>query len=100
MIDTRDNILEIAPEDTGSLDVVAIRRDFPILEEEAYGKKVAYLDNGATSLTPEPVVQAMIDYYRKYNANIHRGVYRWCEEATRGYENAHRKVARFINANP
>jgi len=100
MIDTRDNILEIAPENFGGLDVAAIRRDFPILEEEAYGQKVAYLDNGATSLTPEPVVQSMIDYYRKYNANIHRGVYRWCEEATRGYENAHRKVARFINANP
>lgn len=96
MIDTRDNILELAPE----LDVAAIRRDFPILEEEAYGKKVAYLDNGASSLRPEPVVNAMLDYYHKYNANIHRGVYRWCEEATRGYEGAHRKVAKFINANP
>lgn len=96
MIDTRDNVLEIAQE----LDVAAIRRDFPILEDEAHGKKVAYLDNGASSLRPEPVVNAMLDYYHKYNANIHRGVYRWCEEATRGYEGAHKKVARFINANP
>ncbi len=100
MIDTRDKILEIAPENLGGLDVAAIRQDFPILDEEAYGQKVAYLDNGATSLRPEPVVQAMLDYYHKYNANIHRGVYRWCEEATRGYEAAHRKVANFINGNP
>jgi cysteine desulfurase / selenocysteine lyase len=100
MIDTRDKILEIAPETATGLDVAAIRRDFPILEEIENGQKVAYLDNGATSLRPEPVVNAMLDYYHKYNANIHRGVYRWCEEATRGYEGAHRKVARFINANP
>jgi cysteine desulfurase / selenocysteine lyase len=100
MIDTRDKILEIAPETATGLDVAAIRQDFPILEEIENGQKVAYLDNGATSLRPEPVVNAMLDYYHKYNANIHRGVYRWCEEATRGYEGAHRKVARFINANP
>jgi cysteine desulfurase/selenocysteine lyase len=100
MIDTRDKILEIAPETVTGLNVTAIRQDFPILEEIENGQKVAYLDNGATSLRPEPVVNAMLDYYHKYNANIHRGVYRWCEEATRGYEGAHRKVARFINANP
>lgn len=96
MIDTRDTILEIAP----TLDVAAIRRDFPILEELSNGKLVAYLDNGATSLRPEPVIQAMLDYYHKYNANIHRGVYRWCEDATRAYEAAHRKIANLINAHP
>jgi len=95
MIDTRDKILEVAPE---SLDVAAIRRDFPILDELENGQKVAYLDNGASSQRPEPVINAMLEYYHKYNANIHRGVYRWSEEATRGYEGAHRKVARFINA--
>ncbi len=95
MIDTRDKILEIAPE---SLDVAAIRQDFPILDEFENGQKVAYLDNGASSQRPEQVINAMLEYYHKYNANIHRGVYRWSEEATRGYEGAHRKVARFINA--
>ncbi|HEX2913101.1 MAG TPA: cysteine desulfurase [Chloroflexia bacterium] len=102
MIDTRDKILEIAPEETNkaTLDVASIRRDFPILEEEEFGKKVAYLDNGASSLRPEPVINAMLEYFHKYNANIHRGVYRWSEEATRAYEAAHRKVAKFINASP
>ena len=100
MIDTRDTILEIAPESLGGLDVAAIRRDFPILEEESYGQKVAYLDNGASSLRPEPVINAMLEYFHKYNANIHRGVYRWSEDATRAYEAAHRKVAKLINANP
>jgi cysteine desulfurase / selenocysteine lyase len=100
MIDTRDNVLEIAPQPHFELDVARIRADFPILEEESYGKKVAYLDNGATSLRPEPVIESMLNYYRKFNANIHRGVYRWSEEATRQYENAHRKVAKFINASP
>ncbi len=100
MIDTRDKILEVAPEDQAGhgLDVTAIRQDFPILEELENGQKVAYLDNGASSQRPEPVINAMLEYYHKYNANIHRGVYRWSEEATRGYEGAHRKVARFINA--
>ena len=100
MIDTRDSILDVAPERGTGLDVAAIRRDFPILEEEAYGQKVAYLDNGASSLRPEPVINAMLEYFHKYNANIHRGVYRWSEDATRGYEAAHRKVANLINANP
>lgn len=102
MIDTRDRILEIAPEELagGKLDVAAIRKDFPILEEETYGKKVAYLDNGASSLRPEPVINSMLEYFHKYNANIHRGVYRWSEEATRAYEAAHRKIAKLINASP
>lgn len=94
MVDTRDKILELAD----TLDVAAIRRDFPILDELENGQKVAYLDNGASSQRPEQVINAMLAYYHKYNANIHRGVYRWSEEATRGYEGAHRKVARFINA--
>ena len=66
--------------------------DFPIL------KNVTYLDNGATSLTPECVVEAMNDYYRKFNANIHRSIHKLGEEATAAYEEAHKKVADFINA--
>ena len=70
-----------------------IRRDFPILEELVNGKPVVYLDSTASSLRPEPVIDAMLDYFHKCNANIHRGVYRWNDEATFKYERAHGKVA-------
>jgi cysteine desulfurase / selenocysteine lyase len=80
------------------LDVDRIRADFPILRREVHGKPLVYLDNAATSQKPEAVIQAMDDYYRRYNANIHRGVHTLAEEATAAYENARRKVARFINA--
>jgi cysteine desulfurase/selenocysteine lyase len=59
---------------------------------------LVYLDNAATSQKPESVIRAMDDYYRRYNANIHRGVHTLAEEATVAYEGARRKVARFINA--
>jgi cysteine desulfurase / selenocysteine lyase len=80
------------------LDVETIRADFPILHREVHGKPLVYLDNAATSQKPEAVIQAMDDYYRRYNANIHRGVHTLAEEATAAYEQARRKVARFINA--
>jgi len=98
MLDTQ--VLKASQEKdlSSGLDVAAIRGDFPILEEEVNGKKVAYLDNGASSLRPEPMINAMLEYFHKYNANIHRGVYRWSEEATRRYERAHVKIAKLINA--
>jgi cysteine desulfurase/selenocysteine lyase len=80
------------------LDVDQIRADFPILTRQVHGKPLAYLDNAATSQKPESVIQALDDYYRRYNANIHRGVHTLAEEATAAYENARRKVGRFINA--
>ncbi len=80
------------------LDVDKIRADFPILTRQVHGKPLVYLDNAATSQKPESVIRAMDDYYRHYNANIHRGVHTLAEEATLAYENARRKVARFINA--
>ncbi len=79
-------------------DVNQIRVDFPILQREIHGKPLVYLDNAATSQKPGAVIQAMDDYYRHYNANIHRGVHTMAEEATAAYEGARRKVARFINA--
>ncbi len=79
-------------------DVQEIRKDFPILAREVQGKPLVYLDNAATSQKPEVVIEAMSDYYRRYNANIHRGVHTLAEEATEAYEGARRKVARFINA--
>lgn len=83
---------------TKLLDVAEIRKDFPILAELVNGKTVTYLDSTASSLRPEPVINAMLEYYHKFNANIHRGVYKWSDEATHKYEAAHVKVARFINA--
>jgi cysteine desulfurase / selenocysteine lyase len=76
-----------------------IRQDFPILARMvASGAPLVYLDNGATSQKPESVLRAMDDYYRRYNANVHRGVHTLSEEATALYEGAREKVARFINA--
>ena len=79
-------------------DVNRIRADFPILERTVHGKPLVYLDNAATSQKPEVVIKSVSDYYRLYNANIHRGVHRLAEEATAAYEDARRKVGRFINA--
>jgi cysteine desulfurase/selenocysteine lyase len=79
-------------------DIASIRQDFPILNEQINGKPAVYLDSTASSLRPEQVVNAMLDYYHKYNANIHRGVYRWSDEATFHYEKAHGKVKWLINA--
>jgi cysteine desulfurase/selenocysteine lyase len=80
------------------LDVSRIRADFPILQRQVHGKPLVYLDNAATSQKPEAVIASMSDYYRRYNANIHRGVHTLAEEATAAYEDARRKVGRFINA--
>mgnify|MGYP003945763271 CR=1 FL=1 len=81
-----------------ALDVHAIRKDFPILSREIYGKPLAYLDNTATTQKPVAVLNAVDDFYRQYNANVHRGVYRMAEEATAKYEAARATVARFLNA--
>jgi cysteine desulfurase / selenocysteine lyase len=79
-------------------DVEEIRDDFPILERRIDGKRLVYLDNAATSQKPRPVIQALTEYYEQHNANIHRGVHRLAAEATEAYEEARRKVARFLGA--
>ena len=84
--------------ETRGLDVGTIRSQFPILDREVHGHPLVYLDSANTSQKPEPVIGAIDDYYRRYNANIHRGVYQIAEEATAAYEEARQKVARFINA--
>jgi cysteine desulfurase/selenocysteine lyase len=81
-----------------TLDVHRIRKDFPILERKVYGKPLVYLDNAATSQKPRRVIDALVDYYENYNANIHRAVHCLGEEATAAYEEARAKVAKFINA--
>ena len=82
-----------------SLHINEIRKDFPILDREtANGKRIIYLDSTATSQKPVQVIEAMNDYYRRSNANIHRGVHTLAEEATAMYEGAREKIAKFINA--
>jgi cysteine desulfurase / selenocysteine lyase len=76
----------------------AIREDFPILHRRIGENRLVYLDNGASSQKPEAVIQVLDDYYRRYNANVHRGVHTLSEEATAAFEQARIKVARFINA--
>ncbi|NTW03463.1 MAG: cysteine desulfurase [Oscillochloris sp.] len=82
-----------------TFDVVALRREFPILQQQVNGKPLAFLDSGASSQKPRRVIECLEDYYRRYNANVHRGVYKLSEEATFAYERARGKVARFIGAN-
>jgi len=80
-------------------DVSRIRDDFPILEVEVYpGVPLIYLDSAASSQKPVVVIQAMDDYYRQNNANVHRGVHRLSDLATHAYENARQKIAGFIHA--
>lgn len=83
---------------TNSFDVARIKADFPILGQTYDGKPLTYLDSAASSQKPKVVIEALDAYYRTSNANIHRGVYHLSEEATRLYDEARAKVARFINA--
>src|SRR5437879_10936231 len=80
------------------LNVEKVKRDFPILREEINGKRLVYLDSASSSQKPQPVLDTMDHVYRTHYANIHRGVYRIAEQATAEYEEARRKVARFVNA--
>ena len=81
------------------LDVTQIRADFPILQRQVKpGVQLVYLDSTATSQKPQQVIQAMDDYYRSSNANIHRGIHVLAEEATALYEAARERVSRFIGA--
>ena len=79
-------------------DVAAIRKDFPILGRTLKnGKPLVYLDNAATSQTPQPVIDVIVDYYSRYNANIHRGVHQLSQEATDAYEQARQKIQKHLN---
>ncbi|MDB9902994.1 cysteine desulfurase [Flavobacteriaceae bacterium] len=81
-----------------TLDVAAIRKDFPILSRKVHGQDLVYLDNAATSQTPLAVIEAITNYYSYYNANIHRGVHSLSQEATDAYEQARIKVQKHFNA--
>ena len=80
------------------LDVAAIKADFPMLARKIDGKRLVYLDSGATSQKPNVVIDAMDDYYRNAYASVNRGAYRIAAEATDLLEGARATIARFINA--
>jgi cysteine desulfurase / selenocysteine lyase len=85
---------------TEPLDVVKVRADFPILQRKVKGNRLVYLDNAATTQKPKQVIDALTDYYSRYNSNVHRSVHTLGEEATEAYEAARSKVARFVHATP
>jgi cysteine desulfurase/selenocysteine lyase len=78
-------------------DPTKIKLDFPILARDIEGKKLVYLDSGATSQKPTSVLQAEREYYEKHNANVHRGAHTLGDEATQMYQESREKVANFIN---
>ncbi|MEJ2065247.1 MAG: aminotransferase class V-fold PLP-dependent enzyme [Reinekea sp.] len=81
-----------------SFDVKAVRADFPILAQEVNGKPLVYLDNGATTQKPDQVIDAITDYYRTSNSNVHRGAHTLSDRATTLFEGARKTVTDFINA--
>ncbi|MDE1851186.1 MAG: SufS family cysteine desulfurase [Candidatus Micrarchaeota archaeon] len=81
-----------------ALDAERIRKDFPILESVYNGKKLVYLDNAATTQKPRQVIDRISEYYRTYNANIHRGMYAISVKATEEYVRSKEMAAKFINA--
>jgi cysteine desulfurase/selenocysteine lyase len=75
-----------------------IRDDFPVLRQKVHGKPLIYFDNAATSQKPRVVIDSLNDYYQRYNANVHRGLHALAERATKEYERAREKIAKFIHA--
>ena len=88
----------VAPAPGTSLDVNAIRADFPILQRRVHGRPLVYLDNAATTQKPRAVIDRLVRYYEEENANIHRGVHTLSVEATDAYDAARDRVRRFLNA--
>lgn len=80
------------------MDFKRLKEDFPILKIEVRGKRFVYLDSAATTQKPIQVIEAINNYYKNFNSNVHRGIYYISEEATKLYEEARMKVAKFINA--
>lgn len=81
-----------------SIDWTSIRNDFPILNQDVHGHPLIYFDNAASSQKPRQVIQALVNYYERDNANVHRGLHELSNRATDAYEEARRKVARYLGA--
>jgi len=84
-------------EQPAAFNVERVRADFPILQQQVNGHPLVYLDNAATTQKPECVIQALVDYYRRDNSNVHRGAHTLADRATAAFEDARRKVARLLN---
>lgn len=81
-----------------TIDIESIRSDFPILHQTINGKPLVYFDNAATTQKPKAVIKALIDYYEKYNSNVHRGAHQLAAQATEAFEATRKTVQQFINA--
>ena len=81
-----------------SLDIKKIRRDFPALEQEVFGRPLVYFDNAATSQKPQIVIDRISNYYSTINSNVHRGVHHLSQQATDAFEQTRKKIQEFINA--
>jgi cysteine desulfurase/selenocysteine lyase len=92
--------MDTMPEEKASIDWAAFRKDFPILDQEVHGHPLVYLDNAATSQKPRAVIDALVHYYERDNANVHRGIHELSNRATDAFESARKRVAEFINAAP
>ena len=98
MPDTANNISPTPQLAPTPLDVAAIRADFPILSQTVYGKPLTFLDSAASAQKPSVVIDAEKDLYEHYYANIHRGVYKFSQDATEAYEQTRETIRAFINA--
>jgi cysteine desulfurase / selenocysteine lyase len=84
--------------DPKKIDWSALRKDFPILDQQVHGKPLIYFDNAATSQKPRAVIDALVHYYERDNANVHRGIHELSNRSTAAFENARARAAKFINA--
>src|ERR1051326_5822003 len=92
------NVLRLDRTRAAALDVERIRADFPILERQINGRPLVYLDNAATTQKPRQVIDSLVAFYTRHNANVHRGVHTLSVEATEMYEAARERIAEFIGA--
>ena len=81
-----------------AIEVEKLREEFPILHQKVNGRDLVYFDNAATTQKPKAVIQALVDYYQGYNANIHRGIHTLAEKATKAFEETRDAARAFINA--
>jgi cysteine desulfurase/selenocysteine lyase len=93
-------VVKIPPQvhPSATFDVERVRRDFPVLHQKVHGKPLVYLDNAATTQKPLAVIEAIENYYRHDNSNIHRGVHALSERATEAYEKVRAAAQKFLNA--
>src|SRR5213594_3821318 len=91
-------IAEATEEPQKKINWPALRRDFPILDQEIHGQPLIYFDNAATTQKPRPVLETLRHFYERDNANVHRGIHELSNRATAAFEAARARAAKFINA--